>query len=102
NYLLGSVLIVDTIENAMAISQRIGRYRIVTLDGDVVSPGGSMTGGQKNLRNNSPLQTATEINQLEKQISSLTRSFKEDQAQLKDLVDQSVKVENKLQKLHDS
>ena len=102
NYLLGSVLIVDTIENAMAISQRIGRYRIVTLDGDVVSSGGSMTGGQKNLRNNSPLQTATEINQLEKQISSLTRSFKEDQAQLKDLVDQSVKVENKLQKLHDS
>ena len=102
NYLLGSVVIVDTIENAMAISQRIGRYRIVTLDGDVVSPGGSMTGGQKNLRNNSPLQTATEINQLEKQISSLTRSFKEDQAQLKDLVDQSVKVENKLQKLHDS
>ena len=102
NYLLGSVVIVDTIENAMAISQRIGRYRIVTLDGDVVSPGGSMTGGQKNLRNNSPLQTATEINQLENQISSLTRSFKEDQAQLKDLVDQSVKVENKLQKLHDS
>ena len=102
NYLLGSVLIVDTIENAMAISQRIGRYRIVTLDGDVVSPGGSMTGGQKNLRNNSPLQTTTEINQLEKQISSLTRSFKEDQAQLKDLIDQSVKVENKLQKLHDS
>ena len=102
NYLLGSVVIVDTIENAMAISQRIGRYRIVTLDGDIVSPGGSMTGGQKNLRNNSPLQTATEINQLEKQISSLTRSFKEDQAQLKDLVDQSVKVENKLQKLHDS
>lgn len=102
NYLLGSVLIVDTIENAMAISQRIGRYRIVTLDGDVVSPGGSMTGGQKNLRNNSPLQTAAEINQLEKQISNLTRSFKEDQAQLKDLVDQSVKVENKLQKLHDS
>ena len=102
NYLLGSVVIVDTIENAMAISQRIGRYRIVTLDGDVVSPGGSMTGGQKNLRNNSPLQTTTEINQLEKQISSLTRSFKEDQAQLKDLVDQSVKVENKLQKLHDS
>ena len=102
NYLLGSVLIVDTIENAMAISQRIGRYRIVTLDGDVVSPGGSMTGGQKNLRNNSPLQTATEINQLEKQISSLTRSFKKDQAQLKDLVAQSVKVENKLQKLRDS
>ncbi len=102
NYLLGSVVIVDSIENAMAISQRIGRYRIVTLDGDVVSPGGSMTGGQKNLRNNSPLQTATEINQLEQQIKSLTSSFKENQAQLKALVDQSVEVDKKLQELHDS
>lgn len=102
NYLLGSVVIVDSIENAMAISQRIGRYRIVTLDGDVVSPGGSMTGGQKNLRNNSPLQTATEINQLEQQIKSLTSSFKEDQAQLKALVDKSVEVDKKLQELHDS
>lgn len=102
NYLLGSVVIVDSIENAMAISQRIGRYRIVTLDGDVVSPGGSMTGGQKNLRNNSPLQTATEINQLEQQIKSLTSSFKEDQARLKALVDQSVEVDKKLQELHDS
>lgn len=102
NYLLGSVVIVDSIENAMAISQRIGRYRIVTLDGDVVSPGGSMTGGQKNMRNNSPLQTATEINQLEQQIKSLTSSFKEDQAQLKALVDQSVEVDKKLQELHDS
>ncbi|MBW8008518.1 chromosome segregation protein SMC [Lactobacillus helveticus] len=102
NYLLGSVVIVDSIENAMAISQRIGRYRIVTLDGDVVSPGGSMTGGQKNLRNNSPLQTATEINQLEQQIKSLTSSFKEGQAQLKALVDQSVEVDKKLQELHDS
>ncbi|MCO0806591.1 chromosome segregation protein SMC [Lactobacillus helveticus] len=102
NYLLGSVVIVDSIENAMAISQRIGRYRIVTLDGDVVSPGGSMTGGQKNLRNNSPLQTATEINQLQQQIKSLTSSFKEDQAQLKALVDQSVEVDKKLQELHDS
>ncbi|NRO75197.1 Chromosome partition protein Smc [Lactobacillus helveticus] len=102
NYLLGSVVIVDSIENAMAISQRIGRYRIVTLDGDVVSPGGSMTGGQKNLHNNSPLQTATEINQLEQQIKSLTSSFKEDQAQLKALVDQSVEVGKKLQELHDS
>lgn len=102
NYLLGSVIIVDTIESAMAISQRIGRYRVVTLDGDVVSPGGSMTGGQKNLRSNSPLQTATEINQLEKQIKTKTQTFKADEKQLNELVEQSSKVEAKLQKLHDS
>ncbi|AEG40105.1 chromosome segregation protein SMC [Lactobacillus kefiranofaciens] len=102
NYLLGSVIIVDTIDTAMLISQRVGRYRIVTLDGDVISPGGSMTGGQRNQRNNSPLQTATEINKLEKQLEALSAKLKADQAQLKDFADQSVNVSNQLQKLHDS
>lgn len=37
NYLLGSVIIVDTIDSAMSISRRVNRYRIVTLDGDVIS-----------------------------------------------------------------
>ena len=102
NYLLGSVIIVDTIDNAMSISQRIGRYRVVTLDGDVISPGGSMTGGQRNQRNNSPLQTAAEINKLEKQIKVLSEKLKDDQKQLQILADQSVKLSAKLQKLHDS
>lgn len=38
NYLLGSVVIVDTIDTAMSVAQRVNRYRIVTLDGDVISP----------------------------------------------------------------
>ncbi|MEB3365447.1 hypothetical protein SDC49_23925 [Lactobacillus sp. R2/2] len=48
NYLLGNTIIVDTINNALKIRQRVSRYRIVTLDGDVISPGGSMTGGVRN------------------------------------------------------
>lgn len=102
NYLLGSVIIVDTIDNAMSISRRVGRYRVVTLDGDVISPGGSMTGGQRNQRNNSPLQTATEINQLEEQLQTLRQNLTEDQEQLDDLVDEGEKVAAQLQKLHDA
>lgn len=102
NYLLGSVIIVDTIDNAMSISRRVNRYRIVTLDGDVISPGGSMTGGQRNQRSNSPLQTASEINQLEEQLQTLRQNLTEDQEQLDDLVAQGEKVAAQLQKLHDA
>lgn len=102
NYLLGSVVIVDTIDTAMSVAQRVNRYRIVTLDGDVISPGGSMTGGQRNQRSNSPLQTATEINQLEKQIKTLKQNLNEDQDKLESLVDQSNKVNAELQDLQDA
>ena len=71
NYLLGSTIVVDTIESAMTIRQRVARYRIVTLDGDVISPGGSMTGGTRNQKSNSPLQTVAEINKLQAAIKEI-------------------------------
>jgi chromosome segregation protein len=46
NRLLGNVLVVDTLEHANEAAKRL-RYgmKIVTLDGEIVHPGGSMTGG---------------------------------------------------------
>ncbi|MDO4912346.1 MAG: chromosome segregation protein SMC [Lactobacillus sp.] len=67
-YLLGTVIIVDNIETATKLHQRVSYYRIITLDGDIITPGGSMTGGARNLKNNSPLQTTAELNKLQKQI----------------------------------
>lgn len=84
-YLLGSVIIVDTIETATAVSNRLGRYRIVTLDGDIISPGGSMTGGTRNRRNNSPLQVTAEINSLQRKIAKLKAKYQETQQNLTDL-----------------
>lgn len=44
--LLGNVIIAKTLEGANAIAKQIQySHRIVTLEGDVVNPGGSMTGG---------------------------------------------------------
>ena len=46
--LLGNTLIVDNIQNATSIARRYPRaFKIVTLDGDVISTSGSMTGGSK-------------------------------------------------------
>ena len=45
-YLLGQTLVVDTIDHAIAIARKYKQsLRIVTLEGDLLSPGGSMTGG---------------------------------------------------------
>lgn len=46
---VGNVLLVDNIDNANKISKIINqRYKIVTLDGDIVHIGGTMTGGSLN------------------------------------------------------
>lgn len=46
NHLLGRVVVVDTIDHAIALAKKF-RYslRIVTLEGELLSAGGSMTGG---------------------------------------------------------
>ncbi len=45
-YLLGRVLVVDNLDRAWQIAQTAGyNLKVATLDGDVVNPGGSITGG---------------------------------------------------------
>ena len=49
---LGNVIVVDNIDNANNISKLINyRYRIVTLDGELLHVGGSLTGGKLKIRN---------------------------------------------------
>ena len=50
--LLGNVIVVDNIDTANALSKKIKfSNRIVTLDGDVINVGGSLTGGNLKIRN---------------------------------------------------
>ncbi|MBD5428989.1 chromosome segregation protein SMC [Lactobacillus sp.] len=82
NYLLGNVIVVNNMDTALQVQKKAGKfYRIVTLDGDIISPGGSMTGGTRNQRTNSPLVTNTEIDKLnsaiQKEKNSLAHSKKE-------------------------
>lgn len=45
-YLLGRILVVDNIDNALLIAKKYRHsIRIVTLEGEQLNPGGSMTGG---------------------------------------------------------
>ena len=48
-FLLGNIIIVDTIENATKITKTFqNRYMVVSLEGDIVRAGGVISGGQRN------------------------------------------------------
>ncbi|WP_138414894.1 chromosome segregation protein SMC [Aquibacillus sediminis] len=52
--LLGNVVIANTLKDANEIASKLlRRFRVVTLEGDVVNPGGSMSGGFKKKTNQS-------------------------------------------------
>lgn len=47
--ILGNIIVVDTINNGINISKKINyKYRVVSLDGELIHVGGSLTGGSKN------------------------------------------------------
>ncbi len=47
-HLLGNVLVTSTLKEAVAVSRNLkNRLRVVTLEGDVINPGGAMTGGAR-------------------------------------------------------
>jgi len=49
---LGNVIVADNVDNANIISKKINyRYRVVTLDGEILHVGGSLTGGINKTRN---------------------------------------------------
>lgn len=74
--LLGRVVVVDTIDNAIAMSKRFGyKFKTVTLKGDVLNAGGSMSGGSVN-KHSGFLSRAAEIKTLTAEISSLDREIK--------------------------
>ncbi|AWK51342.1 chromosome segregation protein SMC [Clostridium beijerinckii] len=70
NYVLGRTIICTNMDCALKIAQ-IGRYnyKIVTLEGEVLNPGGSLTGGSIKGKNSNVLGRKREIEELTKEIN---------------------------------
>ncbi|MEK8132019.1 chromosome segregation protein SMC [Paenibacillus filicis] len=67
--LLGNVIIAQSLEVANKIAARVQyRYRVVTLEGDVVNPGGSMSGGSQQRKSSSLLSRQRQIEEMDKEI----------------------------------
>ena len=74
--LLGRVVIAQDMDRAMAMARKFGhRFRIVTLDGQVLNAGGSMTGGSVS-RSAGILSRANELERLNQQKDGLTADLK--------------------------
>ncbi len=85
--LLGRVMVVEDIDCAIAISKRYkNRYKIVTLDGQVMNPGGSMSGGSKG-KGSGVLSRANLIEELKNEAQKIGAELKDVQAELKKAVE---------------
>lgn len=72
SYLLSRVLIVPNIDIAIKASRRLQhKFKIVTLDGDVMNIGGSLTGGSTTFKGNSILGRKRELEELAEIIGKL-------------------------------
>lgn len=74
--LLGRVVVMDNIDNAISLQKEFGyKFKTVTLDGDVLNAGGSISGGSVN-KQSGFLSRAAEIKTLTTEISALMRDIK--------------------------
>ena len=82
--LLGRIVIVNDIDGAIAMAKQYGnRFKIVTLDGQVVNPGGSMTGGSVN-KEAGILSRANELEKLTAQEKDLQEKLQNCETELQE------------------
>ena len=101
-YLLGRTVVVDHIDNAIIIAKKYQHtLRIVTLDGESLSPGGSMTGGAfKNSSN--LLGRRREIEELTESVALLKKDMEELQKSIDVNRDRRRILRDKIVELKDS
>ncbi len=74
---LGRVIVVSQIDAAVEVSKAANkRVKVVTLDGDIINPGGAMTGGSRSNKNNL-LGRSREIQELKNKVDDQKRELKE-------------------------
>ena len=94
--LLGNVLVSDNLENGNHLAKLLNyQYKLVTLEGDVIHRGGSMTGGRQKDAH-SPLSITKEINELNVSIELYRKELHLNQDKLFDLNNQKAELENDL------
>jgi len=98
--LLGTIIITNNLKGANELASLVGhRYRIVTLDGDVVNPGGSMTGGAVKQKSNSLLSRGRELEAIAKKLSEMEIKTTELEKTVKDKKKLISEQEEMLEKL---
>ncbi len=106
--LLGRVVVVDSIDNAILMAKKYNyKFRIVTKEGELLTPGGAMSGGSKQ-GGIGLFARANELEALQKQIKELSATLEElqsdeqnRQSRLSESALQSGELAEQLRKLQD-
>ena len=103
--ILGRIVVVDELDNGIAMAKAARyAYRVVSLAGDVVNPGGSLTGGSINKKSVNLLGRARELEDMRKKKSQVNREIAKIEAQrqefaqeIKEVAREQMAMEEKLQ-----
>ena len=84
--LLGSTVVVENIDTAVSLAKKYGySHRLVTLEGDMIVPSGSISGGSKKAESVNLLGNERELKELESKISRVTAERDEKEALKREL-----------------
>lgn len=105
--LLGRTIIVENIERAVLLAKKYKhQYKMVTLDGDILNPGGAMTGGSRQKKAAHIFSRSREIRSLREKsengkgvVDALRKKFILSQEDIADIEEQIVEKRLELQKM---
>ncbi|MFW5998127.1 MAG: chromosome segregation protein SMC [Halanaerobiaceae bacterium] len=100
-YLLGKTVISSDLKSAVNISKKINNsLKIVSLDGDLINPGGAITGGSSN-NSRGLLSRSRQIKELKKEINSLNKILDQKSKKGLTIKNKLENVQNKIEKKKD-
>ena len=92
---LGTTVIVDNINTAVALAKQSNYgFKIVTLDGDIINPLGSITGGSKKAQIANLLSREADIKLAEETIAKLQTTITTKQKQLESIQGEYISTQN--------
>ncbi|HZK70190.1 MAG TPA: chromosome segregation protein SMC, partial [Clostridia bacterium] len=99
--LLGKVIIVDNMENGIRVACELNHvFKIVTLDGDILNPGGSMTGGSHEQRASGIFSRTREILDIENEINESSSKISNNKNEIKELETQLDNIKATIEKTY--
>ena len=98
--ILGSIIVTKDLNVAKNLAKQLNhRYRIVTLEGDVINAGGAMTGGAVKRQGSSLLRQKNEIEDCQRQITELTNELEQSKSLQQEWAETTKQSEKELQKV---
>lgn len=98
--ILGNIIVTKDLNVAKNLAKQLNyRYRIVTLEGDVINAGGAMTGGAVKRQGSSLLRQKNEIEDCQRQIQQLTDELEQSKVFQEEWAQTVKQSEKELQKV---